>query len=107
MVVRITVTVEEEVACLSSTMVMVMMFSPEIKLMSSEKLPDLSDVVRISSLSEIMAMFTLGLVVPLRVSWASVTTELSGGKRIEIRLSGFFEEEGVTFEVPFSVSVLP
>jgi len=26
---------------------------------------------------------------------------------MEIRLSGFFEEEGVTFEVPFSVSVLP
>jgi len=103
--VRITVMVAEEVACLSSTMAMVMIFSPEIKLISPEKLPDLSDMVRISSLSEMMATLELGLVVPLRVSLASVTTELFGGKRMEIKLSGFFEGEGVTFGLPF-VSVL-
>jgi len=105
--VRITVIMEEEVACFSSTMVMVMVFSPGIKLISSEKLPDLSDMVRISSLSEMMAMLELGLVVPLMVSWFSVTTELFVGKRIEIRLSGFFEDEGVTFVLLFSVSVSP
>jgi len=75
--VRITVIEEEEVDCLSSTTVMEMVFSPFIRLMLEEKLPLLSEVVRISSLSETMAIFWLGLVVPLREMVASVTTALS------------------------------
>lgn len=64
-------------ACLSSTEVTFRLFSPTIRLMGEEKLPSLSAVTIISSLSVMMAIAEFGLAEPLRVMEFSVITEFS------------------------------
>ena len=72
---------------MSSTAVIVIVFSPLIKFIVEEKFPVLSAVVMMSSLSVMIARFEFGEAVPLSVIWESVTTELFCGIVTEILLS--------------------
>lgn len=93
------------VACLSSTTVILMVFSPLKRLMFEEKFPEESEVVRTSSLSETMATLEFGFTEPLREMTLSVTTALSWGVVMEIWLADFLEGVGVALVLVSSTSV--